>query len=232
MTGIDTLRWILKKGTVDLPRSCTQAYALLRHGWLPYRLARSAITERKALQRKWELAGLLGMVRCLRPNVILEIGTYQGGTLSCWPSLAGERATIISLDLPGGPYGGGYGEEDVARFQSWMKEGQSLSCLRRDSHSPDTLAEVRGLLAGRPIDLLFIDGDHSYEGVRADFMTYGPLVRKGGLIVLHDIVVNPTHPDCRVYQLWNELKDRYRSRELVDRDGFHTWGGIGVLVQG
>ena len=35
-------------------------------------------------------------------------------------------------------------------------------------------------------DLVFIDGDHSYEGTRADVTRYGPLVRIGGRIVFHD----------------------------------------------
>lgn len=225
------LRWVLKKITLDLPRTCLQGYTLLRYGFKPYRLARQVIGQKLALQRKWELVPLLGMVAGLRPDVVLEIGTYRGGTLYCWAELAGDTATLISLDLPGGGFGGGYREEDVARFQSWLKPGQSLVCLRQDSHAPQTLEAAKSALHGRQIDLLFIDGDHTYEGVKADFEMYGPLVRPGGLIVLHDIVISPPHPDCRVYEFWNEVRNRYRSFELVDRDGFEIWGGLGVLVQ-
>jgi hypothetical protein len=38
---------------------------------------------------------------------------------------------------------------------------------------------------------LFIDGDHTYEGVRRDFEMYSPLVRKGGIIAFHDIYPGP-----------------------------------------
>lgn len=48
------------------------------------------------------------------------------------------------------------------------------------------------------MDFLFIDGDHAYEGVKADFEMYSPLVRKGGLVALHDICVHPPEMDCHV----------------------------------
>jgi len=46
---------------------------------------------------------------------------------------------------------------------------------------------VRGILGSRKLDFLFIDGDHSYEGVRRDFEMYSPLVREGGIICMQCI---------------------------------------------
>jgi len=46
-------------------------------------------------------------------------------------------------------------------------------------------------LNGEPLDFLFIDGDHTYEGVKRDFEMYSPLVRNGGIIAFHDIVKHP-----------------------------------------
>ena len=225
------LSWAFMKVTQDLARTVKQAGVLLRYGWTPYRLAQEVIGPGLALQRKWEFIPLLGMVANLKPKVVLEIGTYRGGTLYCWTRLASDDATLISLDLPGGGFGGGYGEDAIPKFQSWLKPRQSLVCLRQDSHAQESLIAAKNALGGRTVDLLFIDGDHTYEGVRQDFEMYSPLVRPGGLIVFHDIVVSPPHPDCRVYQYWNEVKTRYRSKELIDRDGFDIWGGLGVVVQ-
>jgi predicted O-methyltransferase YrrM len=91
-------------------------------------------------------------------------------------------------------------------------------------------------LDGNPLDVLFIDGDHSYEGVRADFEQYAPLVRPGGIVALHDI--NPdfsTRSDLAtpsisgdVPRYWSELKKEHRTEELIanpDQDGF----GIGIV---
>ena len=52
---------------------------------------------------------------------------------------------------------------------------------------PTRRSRARAAPRGEPLDLLFIDGDHSYDGVRADFELYGRLVRPGGLIALHDV---------------------------------------------
>src|SRR3954468_15218381 len=84
--------WLLKKLTLDLPRTCRQAGFLVRFGREPYRLAKEVIGSGQALQRKWEFVPLLGMVRNLRPAVVLEIGTYRGGTLYCWTRLATDDA--------------------------------------------------------------------------------------------------------------------------------------------
>ncbi|MFN7590121.1 MAG: class I SAM-dependent methyltransferase [Planctomycetota bacterium] len=47
-----------------------------------------------------------------------------------------------------------------------------------------------------PIDLLFLDGDHSYDAVRQDFEDWAPRIRPGGYLVLHD-VVHPVHQGPR-----------------------------------
>ena len=88
------------------------------------------------------------------------------------------------------------------------------------------------ILAGRAIDLLFIDGDHTYEGVRADFEMYSPLVRAGGLVGFHDTLPHTKAQHCHVDQFWNEIKLVYPHREYTvpGEDGDRgQWGGIGVL---
>ena len=51
------------------------------------------------------------------------------------------------------------------------------------------------------IDVLFIDGNHSYEGVKADYLKYEPFVKKGGLILMHDV----TYPRYGVKDFWKEI---------------------------
>jgi predicted O-methyltransferase YrrM len=53
----------------------------------------------------------------------------------------------------------------------------------------------------KPIDVLFIDGDHSYEGAKADFLQYISFVVPGGLVYMHDVI----HPRYGVNQLWKEI---------------------------
>ncbi len=72
-----------------------------------------------------------------------------------------------------------------------------------------------------------IDADHTYPGVSADFRNYRRFVREGGLIVFHDILIHP-HFAVGVAQLWQEIKDKWPSREIISEP--LTWGGIGVLT--
>ena len=54
-----------------------------------------------------------------------------------------------------------------------------------DSRRPETVEKLKVQLTGRPIDLLFIDGDHAYASVKSDYEMYGPLTKH--IIALHDI---------------------------------------------
>lgn len=203
--------------------------ACFKHGPRVLKLARTAILQKKAVQRTWELMSLVGLVRSLSPNVILEIGTHNGGTLFCWPQVATDSALIISLDLPGGRFGGGYAEEEITRFEEYLRGKQSLKCLRADSHLKDTFERILAIIDERLVDFLFIDGDHTYEGVKSDFEMYGPLVRSGGLIAFHDINPNPAMPECGVPRLWREISFGHKVHEFVDA-GVNQYGmGIGVL---
>src|SRR5262249_24071366 len=88
-------------------------------------------------QVRSELDGLLRlMVAQGRPRRILEIGTHNGGTLLGWSAIAADDATIISLDLPMGAYGGGYREWRAPIYRGFARAGQSIHLLRADSHEP------------------------------------------------------------------------------------------------
>src|SRR6476469_1701627 len=86
------------------------ATATAKYGPTALKVAREAIVEQKALQRTLELTSVVGLVKALRPKVIVEIGTKDGGTLYCWTKVAPEGAFIVSVDLPGG--GPGYTKVD------------------------------------------------------------------------------------------------------------------------
>ena len=77
-------------------------------------------------------------------------------------------------------------------------------------------------------DFLFIDGDHTYQGVKADFEMYAPLVRPGGLVVFHDICKHAEAMDCHVDRFWQEIKNERQTREFVDNRDQGTCG-IGVI---
>ena len=81
---------------------------------------------------------------------------------------------------------------------------------------------------GDKIDVLFIDGDHTYAGVKADFDLWSPLVRPGGLVIFHDILPHKHVAGCEVDRLWGELKTRFPAIEFVENPE-QGWAGIGVI---
>lgn len=181
-----------------------------------------------AMQRPPEIAAFLERAAALRPKVVVEIGTASGGTLFLLTRVAAPDALLVSLDLPGGAFGGGYQAWRKPLYRSFARPGQRIVLLRGDSHAPALAARLRETLDGRPVDLLFIDGDHRYAGVKADFETYSPLVRAGGLVAFHDIVPDPDQPGMEVSRFWKEVAGRFPSEELIaapDQRGY----GIGVL---
>ncbi|MEM1914646.1 MAG: class I SAM-dependent methyltransferase [Thermosphaera sp.] len=179
-------------------------------------------------QIKEEIVQLLNLLAELRPKALLEIGTANGGTLFLFCQIAELDATIISIDLPGGPFGGGYPEWRVPLYKSFAKERQRVHLIRADSHDPKTLGIVKRILGDRKLDFLFIDGDHTYEGVKRDFEMYSPLVRKGGIIAFHDIVPGPSENVGGVPMFWSEIKRSFTYNEIV-KDWRQGGYGIGVI---
>jgi predicted O-methyltransferase YrrM len=184
-----------------------------------------------------EIRWLLETLEREPPSRVLEIGTSYGGTLFLLSRIASPEATVVSVDLPGGEFGGGYPRWRIPLYGAFARRGQRLELIRGDSHDPATPARVEEILRGEPLDFLFIDGDHTYEGVKADFELYAPLVRPGGLIALHDIAApadgaahaeGPTLLGGDVPRFWSELRDRYATDEMV-ADPAGGFFGIGLV---
>jgi predicted O-methyltransferase YrrM len=185
-------------------------------------------TSIKPIQVKYEIAKLLEIMAELRPRVVLEIGTAGGGTLFLFTRAADPNAKIISIDLPGGLFGGGYPKWKVPLYKSFARGGQRIYLLRRDSHDSRTLEEVKRILGDERVDFLFVDGDHTYEGVKRDFEMYSPLVRKNGIIAFHDIVPGPPEKVGGVPKFWCQVRRHFRHLEIV-KDWNQGGFGIGVL---
>ncbi len=182
----------------------------------------------KPLQLREEILPFLELLKNRRPDSVLEIGTFTGGSLFLFTRIASDNAHIISVDLPGGVYGGGYAAWKIPLFKSFASRQQQINLIRANSHLDQTLLQVKSCLDSKAIDFLFIDGDHTYEGVRRDFEMYSPFVSPDGIIALHDIVPALANNGSGVHRFWIEVKKKYRHIEFV-RDWKQGSCGIGVL---
>lgn len=158
------------------------------------------------IQVEEEIKSLYEFLKERSVENILEIGTAGGGTAYLWSQLAsGVKVSVDLLNMP---------NFDGVQF------------VKGDSHDETTKQKVKEILGDKQLDLLFIDGDHSYEGVKQDYEMYRDLVRPGGIIAFHDINDSRNHrlQGCMVSQLWQEIegnKQEFNSHE--DR------AGIGVI---
>jgi len=181
----------------------------------------------KPLQVRYELLELIKYVKKEKPRYILEIGTALGGTLFLFCRLASDDAVIISIDLPLGKWGGGYSLARIPLYQSFKLKQQQIHLIKEDSHKRETLEKVKAILDGKKIDILFIDGDHSYEGVKKDFEMFSTLVKENGIIALHDIIKSKFKA-CEVQKFWNEIESEYDNIKIVENYD-QKWAGIGLI---
>jgi predicted O-methyltransferase YrrM len=182
----------------------------------------------KPLQNSYEILRLLKILQKDKPRYILEIGTASGGTLFLFSRVIAEDAVIISIDLPGGMFGGGYPRWKIPLYRALALPKQKIFLIREDSHKMSTLNRVKEILKDKKLDFLFIDGDHTYNGVKKDFEMYNNLVYKNGKIAFHDIVPHPIVLNTNVNMYWNEIKSNYEYEEIIEDRNQDLWG-IGLL---
>lgn len=156
---------------------------------------------------------------------ILEIGSYCGGTFYVMCKLGHPEGVKMSLDFP--VYDNQVADESYQRFMTnGIHFASNVHLLTGDSHQQTTLNVVEKILNGKKLDFLFIDGDHTYEGVKMDYEMYKGLVKSGGYIGFHDIGNSEWHRrfKCKVDRLWNELPSD--NKMTFNLSGYM---GIGVI---
>lgn len=156
----------------------------------------------------------------------LEIGTNQGGTFYAWTCACETPGVRVSIDIPHGKFGTqNYNE----RARNNVLSGYPGDCLfiSGSSHDKGNLRMAERFLNGRELDFLFIDGDHTEQGVTKDLKLYKHLVKKNGWIGFHDIKPSDYHHsnECFVDVLWSKLSGN--KVEFVDDSS--PFGGIGFI---
>lgn len=174
-----------------------------------------------------EMAELLDKLEIWKPKIICEIGTYCNGVLACIAKIL-PGSLMIGIDI-GDP-------ENNPEAKDNIEAVPNLHLLsKHDSHDPKTVEDLKKILGDQEIDFLFIDGDHSYKSVKADFEMYSPLVRDGGLIGFHDIKECEEYrkTGVEVHKLWKEIKTKYETQEIKYNNPQEYGGascGIGLIL--
>lgn len=182
-------RWAIYDSYVRVQRACGIRYPQ----WIDKIATHLTIAEKQTLYN---------LARTLPPAcIVVEIGSYHGASAACLASgIQGIDSRVYCID-------------------TWMNDAVTdarmdvLAVFRRNvALVADRLIEVRGYshqvahqVPGN-IALLFIDGDHSYDGVSNDLEIYLPKMQAGGTIVMHDY----SHVSVR-----QSIRDHLSSRARV-----------------
>ena len=178
----------------------------------------------RTMQHPDEHAWFCDILRRENVRSYLEIGCLNGGSLqdTAYALPRGSRVVGVELAEPYSLYPLQSMKEVLALVVADLRDnGYAAEIVWGDSKAMPTIAAVSRLA---PFDAIFIDGDHRLEGVRADWINFGPLAR---LVAFHDVAGPGKRGQSSqdVPQFWDALKGGYRHEEKK----LGTSAGIGVL---
>lgn len=161
-----------------------------------------------------QLAKLLKFINNIKINSYLEIGCRWGGTFIIINETFKKLNPNIkswACDLENKSY-------ILEQYSSF----DNFNYIKINSHNPELLN-----ILPKTIDFIFIDGDHSYDGVKQDYENALTLNPK--YIMFHDISCK----DMGVYMFWKEIKNNYKYHEFIDQYKLktinHDMFGIGII---
>jgi predicted O-methyltransferase YrrM len=162
------------------------------------------------IEWEWLIKSITNNKEC--PINILEIGCYDGGSSWYLNNFASNMITIDN-NIP-------------CRFDPNIL-GKNYQYIGGDSHDPS----MTEFFKKQDWDFVFIDGDHSYEGVKADFYNILPFLKKNTMVAFHDIVISDFHHThgCYVGEFWRDLKKEYNASSFDEIITDKEWGGIGIV---
>jgi hypothetical protein len=163
------------------------------------------------------------LVAATKPKVIVELGTHKGNSLFSFAQAIKDfelKTKIHAVDTwEGDEHAGFYGEDVYKTFLDIKNRYyEDVNIIPHKMLFDKAIEDFDD----NTIDILHIDGLHTYNAVKHDFETWLPKVKKKtGIILFHDVCEKSD--DFGVYKLWEELKKKYKTIT------FGHYHGLGVL---
>lgn len=164
------------------------------------------------------------LMRLLKPKRMAELGSHYGCSLFAFAQAIkdfGLDTQIFAIDTwKGDEQAGFYGEEiieGVKKIKAEQFPQQKIELMRM--FFDDALPKI----PDGSLDLIHIDGLHTYEAVKHDFETWLPKLKENGVMLMHDIGLTAQATGYGSAKFWQELAAKYPNFALM-----HSWG-LGVL---
>jgi cephalosporin hydroxylase len=124
----------------------------------------------------------------VRPDLIIECGSYRGGSAIMWAMLLEQlgNGRVLTIDI----------DAHLDRAKQEPIFGRRVDTLSGSTIAPDILEQVHAHAAGKRT-LVILDSDHSQAHVAAEIDAYAPFVSPGSYLIVQDGIVNghPVEPD-------------------------------------
>jgi hypothetical protein len=159
----------------------------------------------------------LWLVEALRPRVLVELGVHSGNSYCAF--LQGVQSLGLTAQCHGIDHWRGdehadhYSDDVYAELCAYHDPlyGTFSTLIRA------TFEEALPYFSDRSIDLLHIDGFHTYDAVTKDFSDWLPKMSSRGVVLFHDI--NVRERDFGVWRFWEEIAERYPTQAFVHSHG-------------
>ena len=164
------------------------------------------------------------LVCTLKPEIIVELGSHYGVSLFGFCEAAEQMKLsthIYAIDTWSGDSQAGYYKDDVYNIVKGHRDEfhkQRCDLLR------ETFNDAEKYFGEGSIDILHIDGLHTYDAVKEDYDTWLPKLKCDGTILFHDI--NVRKDSFGVWKLWEEIKRKGEFRYIEIKSGH----GLGILT--
>ncbi|MEK5206059.1 class I SAM-dependent methyltransferase [Psychrobacillus sp. FSL H8-0510] len=161
------------------------------------------------------------LVCFLNPNLIVELGTHYGCSFFSFAQAIKDNSLnskLVAVDTWEGDNHAGFYDDQV--FNVVTKTVNEIYSDVKITLNRDTFDNTLDIVEDNSIDLLHIDGFHSYEAVKHDFYSWLPKLKDNGVVLLHDIAEYTGYGSA---DFWKELKSQYNYFEFS-----HSWG-LGVV---
>jgi SAM-dependent methyltransferase/glycosyltransferase involved in cell wall biosynthesis len=221
---IDFERFTMKKNEGKTSEAISEKCDAMKKGLIEHSIIFDSSVKKGASAWTIHTTFALFVVSILKPKLFVELGVHTGYSYNAFCRAVKELKTgtrCYGIDTwIGDKHAGLYGEDVYQQLLEYqLKEYSEFSHLLR-------MAFDEGLtyFSNQGIDLLHIDGLHTYEAVKHDFEEWLPKMSDKGVILVHDTMVRER--DFGVWRLWEEIASRYPSFNF-------THGcGLGIVAVG